>query len=581
MSSTTTPSVAPRRPEASAGRPLVEVARLGIRYPRAQRAVLDGVSFAMGEGEGALVLGPTGSGKSTLALALNGLVPQSIAAEMRGEVRVAGLDSVDTPLARLTAATSIVFQDPESQSCLLRVDEEVAFGLENLGVPAGEIGPRVASALAMVGAADLAGRRLDQLSSGELQRIALAAALVVEPRLLILDEPTAYLDPASSRACFRLLAAEREQAAGSAPRTMLVIEHKVEAALAAASRALVLDGRGRLRGDGPIGAVMRRHAEDLLAAGVWVPAGVELAVAAGLADGGRDDVSLPLTVAAALGSPAVARMLRAAGARSDRWTQGRGGEAVRSVIGASFGYGDRPVVGPIDLGLRAGELTAVVGPNGGGKTTLLLGLAGLLEPMAGRVDGGRAAMVFQNPEHQFVAHSVADEIAHGLRVRGDDPAAVAHAVAAALERFGLSALGERNPFSLSQGEKRRLSVAAMAVLEPSVLLLDEPTFGLDRRHAFALMDALADAAERGVAVCFVSHDLRLVAEYADRVIVIGGGRVRADGPPDAVLADDALLARSSLLRPALVDWWLEHPELDLAAVMRAGRLGAQSGTPGS
>ena len=565
VSLTTMPSVARPIAEPGEGSALVEVAELTIRYPRAVRPVLDDISFAIGEGEAALLLGPTGSGKSTLALTLNGIVPQSIAAEMRGAVRVAGLDTVETPLARLCATTAIVFQDPESQSCLLRVDEEVAFGLENLGVPPGEIGPRVARVLALMGAEALAGRRLDELSSGELQRVALAAALVVEPRLLVLDEPTAYLDPASSRAFFRLLARRGEHA----QRAVLVIEHKVEEALSAVSRALVLDGGGRLQGDGPMAEVFSTHAEELAAAGIWLPAGVELAHAARLQGAG----GLPLTVPAALEFPSVTRLLEAAGRGDGREPPVEAGEVALALAGASFGYQGRPVVHEIDLALCCGQLTALVGANGSGKSTLLLGLAGLLDPLAGRLEGRPGVMVFQNPEHQFVARTVFDEIAHGLRACSDDEAAVARVVERALDRFRLGTLRDRNPFSLSQGEKRRLSVAAMAVLEPSVLLLDEPTFGLDRRHAFALMQALGEAKRRGVAVCIVSHDLRLVAEYADRVMVLGAGRLRADGPPEAVFVAGALLAENSLLRPALVDWWLEHRELKLREVMRAARLG--------
>lgn len=548
----------------ASSRHVVEVEHLSIRYPRGTRPALLDVSLAIAPGERMLLLGPTGSGKSTLALTLNGIVPQSINAEQRGYVRVAGMDTVDTPTGKLCTITAMVFQDPEAQFCMLRVDEEVAFGLESLNVPAENIGPRVTMALEQVGATHLASRRLDELSGGEKQRVALAAALAVEPAVLVLDEPTANLDPRATREFFRTLAdldALRKPA-------LLIIEHKLEDLIGLVDRLVVLDRAGRLRASGAPREVMALEGRSLARDGVWLPQAIELA----LASGRLGAAFAPLTVSEAATDTMVHEWLldRPQTITPQRPRTAPAPVALRATS-VAFGYGRHAVIAPMDLTLTAGEAVALVGPNGSGKTTLLLGLSGLLKPLTGTLAFADVGMVFQNPEHQLVARTVEEELAYGLSERGLDRSEVARRVEAALQRFGLRELRDRNPYSLSGGQKRRLSVASMVVLEPAVLLVDEPTFGQDRTNAFALMDALSAAAAGGAAVVMATHDMRLAAEYADRVLVLDGGRVIADCSVEKLFRDDALLDRASLLRPPLVDWWLEHQQLDLRSVLRAAR----------
>ncbi|WP_456789068.1 ABC transporter ATP-binding protein [Cellulomonas sp. P5_C5] len=495
---------------------MIEVRGLGVTFPGAASPVLRSVDLDVRAGEQVLVLAGSGAGKSTLLRVLAGIVPQVVDAEVTGVVRVAGLDATTTPTADLAARVGTLTQDPADQLCLPTVLDEVAFALENRGVAPARIGPAVHRTLASVGAAHLAGRRTAELSGGEGQRIALAAALVADPSVLLLDEPTALLDPAAARGV-----AGAVRAAGGA-RTTLMVEHRLDELGQLPGRVLVLGPDGRVRADGPTDQVLRDDARALAALGTWLPLSAELA-AAGV--GSLDRLTVGPTPASVPGA-------RVLGARGLRVRRGR-----------------RTVLDGVDLDVHAGRVTAVVGLNGSGKSSLLLALAGLL-PSDGTVTGGSVGLVFQHPEHQLLARSVRDELAWGpRRARLPD---VDDRVSAALDAYRLTGLADRDPFRLSGGQQRRLSLGAMAVCGHDVLLADEPTFGQDRHTSAACADALRRLADEGRGVVLVTHDLRLVGEVADDVLLLRDGHTLAHGPVDAVLADDALLARAGLPLPAVL-----------------------------
>lgn len=514
---------------------MIEVRGLGVTFPGAASPVLRSVELDVGAGEQVLVLAGSGAGKSTLLRVLAGIVPQVVDAHVTGVVRVAGLDATTTPTADLAAHVGTLTQDPSDQLCLPTVLDEVAFALENRGVEPALIGPAVHRTLASVGAAHLAGRRTAELSGGEGQRIALAAALVADPRVLLLDEPTALLDPAAARAV-----AAAVRAAAGAQRTTVMVEHRLDELGPLPERVLVLGPDGSVHADGATDQVLHDDAPALLGLGTWLPLSVELA---------------------------------AAGARSldrlavDRATGSVVGARVLSARGLSVRRGQRTVLDGVDLDVHAGRVTAVVGLNGSGKSSLLLALAGLL-PAAGTVTGGSVGLVFQHPEHQFLARTVRDEIAWGPhRARSAD---VDERVADALTAYRLRGLEDRDPFRLSGGQQRRLSLGAMAACGHDVLLADEPTFGQDRRTSAACADALRRLADEGRGVVLVTHDLRLVGEVADDVLVLRDGHALAHGPVDAVLADDTLLARAGLPLPAVLAAWrtTDHPVRDLLRALR-------------
>ena len=433
---------------------LATVRQLAFTYPGEHEA-LRGVSLELEPGEVVALLGPSGGGKSTLLRALAGLVPHFHGGRFSGSVEVAGLDTRRVHPAELAGTVATLFQDPEDQVVFTRVSNEVAFGLENLGTPPPEILPRAARALAAVGAAHLAERPVAELSGGELQRVCLASVLALEPRLLLLDEPTSQLDPEGAATAIELA---RESGAA-----VVVSEQRPERVLEACDRVLfVADGRIQ-EGDPP---------------DAWLP---------------REAV-LP---AAEPSGPAVCRL-----------------EDV------SFAYHATPVVQRASLCVGRGEIVALVGPNGSGKTTLAKLATGLLEPQSGSVAReGRACYLSQDPGRYLVKERVEEEVA--LAVGGDLVRA-----GAALAEVGLAGFEDRHPRDLSSGERERLALAAVLVAEPDLLVLDEPTRGVDPPRKDELAALLRDQSP-GRATLVVTNDLVFASEVADRVVSTAPERERA------------------------------------------------------
>lgn len=441
-----------------------------------------------------MLLGPSGSGKSTLLLALAGLLPAGGGGEAEGELRVAGQDPV---LAR--ARTGLVFQDPESQLVMGRAGDDVAFGLENQCLPTEAIWPRVGGALEAVGFPYSQERSTTALSGGERQRLAIAGVLALRPGLLLLDEPSANLDPEGATLIRGVLRGVLE---GLAP-TLVMVEHRVADAVPLIDRVIVLEAGAGVVADGPPNEVFARHGDALAEAGVWVP-----------------DRRLP--------PPPAERRLA-----SDTLL-------LAEQVGFRYPGFRELALARVDLQVRSAEAVAVVGPNGSGKTTLALLVAGLLRPTSGVVVAGEAlarghgrepvwrwsarelvahiGTVFQDPEHQFLTGSVRDELVLGPMRAGMPQDRAARRADELMERLHLAQLAEANPFTLSGGEKRRLSVATALATAPSILVLDEPTFGQDRRTAIELLGLLAALREGGRAICFVTHDRDFAQALADRTL---------------------------------------------------------------
>ena len=516
--------------------PAIEAVGLGWTYAGRSRPALEGLTFRLEPGRVLLVLGPSGSGKSTLARALAGLVPHTLAGSWQGSLRIGELEVATTPARFLGELVGLVFQDPDSQLVMSRADDEVAFGLENRGWPRPEMEARVPEALAQAGLAGFGPRATNTLSGGEKQRLAIADILAARPSLLVFDEPTANLDPPGMYDTLEQIAA----LARRRENTIVLIEHRLEAALPLADDVLLLDDAGQQLAFAPAGSVGPEAVAMLDRCGAWVPrawqgAGAEVPAAAA---GAR--------TRATLGTEVLARV---------------------ADVGVDYpadGSGAQPALDGVSLDARAGERIAIVGPNGAGKSTLLFVIAGLKRPDRGAVglramprDGEpaeeltdpsrqrpgdvaeRIGLVFQDPELGFVARTARDEVTateRATRTRRHEIDAGPPDADGTLARFGLGQLADQDPFRLSQGEQRRLSLAALALRPPAVLLLDEPTFGLDRRGTEAVMSLLDELKAVGQTQILATHDPRLLPR-CDRVVALDGGRVVFDGSPDEFLAD--------------------------------------------
>ena len=423
---------------------LARVDSLTFAYTGSGPAITD-VSLELADGEHVALLGPSGSGKSTLLRALAALVPHFHGGTFAGSVVVGGIDTRTARPSELAGTVASVFQDPEDQIVMSKVANETAFGLENLGVDPREIWPRVEEALELVGAEHLAERATGELSAGELQRVSLASALALQPKLLLLDEPTSQLDPGGAEAFFDLI--ER------LPCAVLVSEQRPARPLGHVDRVLVMD-------DGAI-----------------------------VLDAPRDE---------ALGWLAAHRPLYLPHAA----------DVVCRVRDVRFAYGDRVVLEHASLELRRGEVVALTGPNGVGKTTLAQIAVGLLQPDAGEATRARAAYLAQDPGRHLVTEHVLDEVALGADVRR---------ARARLDQLDLAQHERRHPRDLSAGERERLALAAVLATDPEFLVLDEPTRGVDPERKQELARLLrAEAPQRGTLV--VTHDLPWAAEVADRVV---------------------------------------------------------------
>jgi energy-coupling factor transporter ATP-binding protein EcfA2 len=523
--------------------PVVALRDVSFTYRAADAPALDGVSFALRRGEFAVLMGATGAGKSTLAKILNRSIPQFQPGVLDGEVRVLGRALDGCAVSDLAGQVGFVSQDFEAQLFATNVRQEVAFGLEQLGVAPAEIHRRIDAALGAVGLRGFEPRDPSTLSGGEKQRLALAAMLALDPAVLVLDEPTTDLDPLGKAEVFAVLAALRR-----AGRTILLIEHETEAATHA-DRVIVLD-RGRIVDDAPPARLLPDVAR-LEHAGIR-PLDLD-----------RIGAACRWTERASTVEDAAVRLrLR------ERGTACTGAPGAAAAIVAlervDYAYGDGPgALHGVSLTIGAGELIAVIGQNGSGKTTLAKCLNGLIRPQRGRVVlhgmdvaalpldrvAGEIGYVFQNPDHQIFAATVGEEVAFGLRNFGTPPAEVAPRVAAALAAVGLDGSEALDPFLLGKGQRQRLAVASLLALRPSVLILDEPTTGLDHREQRQMMTLIADLHRTGMTIVVITHTPWVVAEYAHRGVLLEAGRVAFDGPLRVLFADEPLLTRGHFRIP--------------------------------
>ena len=528
---------------------------------------LKDIDLSIEEGTFVGLIGPSGAGKSTLASAITGAIPHHYRGRLFGSTLVAGLDTCEASLTDIAKVAGSVLQDIDAQMVASVVEDELLFGLENFGIDHREIEGRIASALDAVGIADLRHREIATLSGGQKQKVAIAAILAMTPRVIVMDEPTSALDPASARDVFEVLRRAKELTG----MTVILIEQTVALLAEYCDRVVVID-QGRIALDGTPTDVFS-HGENLRAIGVDTPRTVRISnslAEAGLApndspaltlDGAESLVAGILAPGLSKSSPIVPCAL---GDGPDARNTVDERPIIVDVAGAAYSYGTGQAgIEGIDLTVRAGEILAVVGQNGAGKTTFTKLLNGLIKPSAGvvRIAGldtrttpvsalaSHAATLFQNPDRQLCRNTVVEEIAFGLELQGAPADAARERALHVAATFGLPE--NASPFNLSRGQRQMVALASVVALEPELIILDEPTSGLDYRECMTVMETVRQRALDGTAVVMVCHDMEVVSDFADTLAVMTEGRLIEVGPSREVFANDALLAHARIAAPCV------------------------------
>ncbi len=529
-------------------------------YPRSELPALRDISLELRKGEFFGLIGPTGAGKTTLCLAFNGIVPQFYGGRFFGKALVAGLDTVEHPISTLARHVGMVFEDPETQLTAISVENEIAFALENLCVPRGEIRERISHALTAVRLEGMEKKHPHELSGGQKQRLAIAAALAVQPDLLVLDEPTSQLDPLGTREIFALLRDLNRQLgitivmASHASEEMA--EYADRVALLAEGEVVALDTPEHLYGQVDL---LQRH-------GLRPP---QVALTFSLLNGrGPHADPIPVTLEQGLSR---LRALPASTPAPDPEVPlppcSGTGQPLFSTRHLSHRYADgTEALSNVTLDIHAGEYVLIAGHNGAGKSTLVKHFLNLLHPTSGEVRVGGSSIehlpvsglaqhigyVAQNPDNQIFTSTVWDEVAFALRSLGYPAAEVASRVAACLSALNLLEKRSAHPLSLPKGERVRLIVAAVLALKPEALIFDEPTTAQDYRGAQAILDLSKTLHAEGKTVVVITHQLYLMPPYAERMIVMGEGKVLLDAPLRQAYQASETLRAASLLPPQAV-----------------------------
>ena len=540
--------------------PVVSIEQLSFRYPGASTLALHDIHLTVEQGECLALMGATGAGKTTLCLALVGIVPQFFGGELYGAVRVGGLDTLEHPVSVLARKVGMVFQDPETQLTATSVEYEVAFTLENLCVRPDEIRTRVHDALHAVGLAGLENKHPHELSGGQKQRLAIAAALALRPQVLVLDEPTSQLDPVGAAEVFALVRTLNRELG----MTVVLASHHSEEVAEFADRVALL-AEGRLVMVAPSAAFFR-EVECLARHQVRPPQVAEFFHC--LQRRGLVLDSLPVTLAEAVSTYETVRPHLSFCPRPPAHTPARHGAVRLTAENLVYTYADgtRALAG-VTLDIRAGEYLAIVGQNGAGKTTLVRHFLGLLEPRAGSLalDGHRLqtftisdmarhiGFVPQNPDTQLFAFSVAAEVGFALQQAGLLPVEVQRRVDLMLAAMHLTAWRDFHPFALSKGDRSQVVIAAVLAREPEILIFDEPTTGQDYQGALRILELTRRLHAAGKTVIVITHHLHLLPGFAERVLVLGQGRVLLDAPLAEAYYQPEVLAATDLRAPQIVE----------------------------
>ncbi len=537
----------------------VSVEGLCYSYPNTPDLALRDINLQIEEGEFILLTGPSGCGKTTFCRCLNGLIPHFYSGEMKGDIKIDGLSTRDHPTYELAKHVGLIFQNPDNQIFSLTVEKDIAFGLENMGVPKPKMVSEIDWAMGQVGITSLRERGTHELSGGQKQRLTIASILAMHPGVIVMDEPTAFLDPVGAEKIFNVLKTlNREHGI-----TILLIEHRMDLAVKYCGRIIVFN-EGQVVNDGRPRDIFTADETRLI--GVGIPRMVELGRR--LRQRGYQ-LEIPLDSDEAYAS--LVPYLRKQKALKPRNEI----EDLNTFVGeysnspliqlkdVTYSYSNVEALGGVSLSINRGEYVAIMGENGAGKTTLVKHFNGLLRPKSGTVtvDGEdvstksiatmarKVGLVFQNPDDQLFAEDVEEEISFALRNFGYEEAVIKERVDWALNLLDIERYKKSSPFILSGGERKRVALASILAWNPDVLVLDEPTVGQDYGQKERLKHFLMQLRTQGKTVVIVTHDVEFVAESHPRILLMSQGKVVADGPTKRIMTDSKSLEASSVAPP--------------------------------
>lgn len=524
--------------------PLIKVENVCVRYPNQDINILNYVNFTIQPNEAILLVGSSGSGKSTLTLCLNGLIPKRIPCDFSGKIEVAGQDINNLSLSEISQKIGMVFQNPESQMLIAEtVEEEVAFGLEMLQIKRDKMEPLITQSLEQVGLLEKRKEKTQHLSLGQKQKLALAAVLAVCPQILILDEPSAALDPESTQHLFQILQMLKEQK----NLTLILIEHKLDRVLPWIDHVFLLSNDGSLVEQEIQDKNQNRTCEFFLQnqvlleqEGVFVYPSLQVKQEnkRNFLEGSHEGI--PKNDIEYIAKDIIKSEI--------------------SIVHLSASFESKPILHDINLTLEKGKLITLLGGNGAGKTTLTRHLINdIVSPKGTIFLQGRdirkipqielvqkMGYVFQNPEHQFLEDTVFTELMLGFRLKKMEETSAKEQSLILLKQWGLLDQQNAHPFTLSQGQKRRLSLLTMLYLGQEILILDEPTWGMDQNNISLFSKELLSLKEQGKTIILITHDMDLVKRYADQSIVLHQGSVLFQGSPSELFQNSEILRKSHL-----------------------------------
>ncbi len=552
---------------------MIQIQELTFKYTGGKHNALENITLEIEKGDFVGIIGESGAGKTTLCNCINGLIPHHFTGDFYGSVKVDGDDTFDIDAGKLALKVGSVFQDIESQLTGYFVEDEILFGLENFGIPAAQIEERISSALETLGIEELRHREISTLSGGQKQKVVFAAILALEPEVLVLDEPTGELDPASSVQIFALLKKLNEEKG----ITIVIAEQKIMLLCEYVKKLIVLE-KGTCVHYGEIRSTLT-HQKEMEEAGINCPRVLTLTgkmekenlLPADCTGEGR--ICLNAQEAAEIVKKAVGnKALRQAQGPQGPHTavaesveaQGtQTGEPVLSFQHVSFSYNETANVKDLNVQINKGDFTAIIGSNGAGKSTFSKLCNGLLKPSKGDVLvlgkntkkekvsalAKHIGFLFQNPDRQICCSTVREEIAFSLRNNKIPEAEIKTRVENTIKEFGFNP--DVEPFNMSRGQRQRLCLACLIALNPEILILDEPTTGLDYRECMEVMGKICELNKNGTTVIMVCHDMEVVLDFAKNIIVMNRGEIMGEGPARQVLGDDTLLNKARLLPPQI------------------------------